>query len=268
VAALSHSSPPTCERLSTTDSLGSRILVWKNVLWKSEDLLRIAAVSKDLRAATTADHLWEPLLEQLMQQHPFRWKEWQDVAFPRRLHDKRGDSCHPHSRDRTARGHVPALVLCTHKARYETRFDEGTGAVSDLFIPAPKEQEEERENQQSWPRSPQPYDVWLPRPPVLMRCEPCGGLSFECGGSFKEHCSSWTHSQMMLPPEERLPKELWDPRCDPQAFAALTLPGRYCALRLHVDTVMAAFNEPLDEAGMENMQSHVGLQEERFRGIQ
>jgi hypothetical protein len=220
--------------------------------------VRVAAVSKELYAAAkTADHLWEPLLERYTQQHG--WSFGEETAFPPRLEGKcRDDHSHlPHPRDRTARAHSPALVLCTPFGRTKARFDEASGEVRDLFIPA-------SEDAKSWafkdpePSSPgkQSPGVWLPRPPALLRCEPCGGLSFECGRAFKEHCSSWAHVQMMQDPEERLPEELWDPRSDPHAFAALSPQGRYSALRLHVDTVMAAFNAPVDEAGMANMQEH------------
>jgi hypothetical protein len=58
---------------------------------------------------------------------------------------------------------------------------------------------------------------------------------------------------MMKDPEQRLDPALWDPRCDPQAFEALSPQGRFSALHLHVDTVMAAFDAPVDEAGMANM---------------
>jgi hypothetical protein len=251
VAALTHSSPPTCTDIDTYPGR-----------WESEDLVRVAAVSKELRAATTSDHLWEPLLEQFMQEHPFSYEAgFSDQVFPPRIHDERGGSWHPHARDRIARGHVPALVIYNPDAGPWTQFNEATGEVVDLFIPASRESDIMRTC---------PYDpcgVWLPRPPVLMRCEPCGGLSFESGRLYTEHCISWAHSQMMQPREERLPEEMWDPRCDPKAFAALSLPGRYSALRLHVDTAMAAFNEPLDEAGMENMQSYADFRRNIFEAF-
>jgi hypothetical protein len=59
---------------------------------------------------------------------------------------------------------------------------------------------------------------------------------------------------MMELPDDRLPEELWDPRFNPQAFAALTPQCRYSTIHLHVETVMAAFNAPLDEAGVANME--------------
>jgi hypothetical protein len=59
---------------------------------------------------------------------------------------------------------------------------------------------------------------------------------------------------MMELPGDRLPEELWDSRWNPQAFAALTPQCRYSAIHLHVETVMAAFNAPLDEAGVANME--------------
>jgi hypothetical protein len=129
-----------------------------------------------------------------------------------------------------------------------TRLDEATGEVEDKFYPATGDP-----GRNHW-FSDCPGEVWLKRPPALLRCEPCGGLSFECGRSFKEHCSGWKHCQLMLPPQERLPHELWDPRWNRQAFAALP-PLRRCykAIHLHVETVMAASNAPLDEAGMQHM---------------
>jgi hypothetical protein len=262
LAALTHSSnPPSCAWSANTrlHDFPWWCKKWGAAVWESEDLVRVAAVSKELHAAAkTADHLWDPLLERYKKQHAFNFG-WRGPEFPPRLRGKcRDEHSHlPHPRDRTARAHSPALVLCTPFGRTKARFDEASGEVRDLFIPA-------SEDAKSWafkdpePSSPgkQSPGVWLPRPPALLRCEPCGGLSFECGRAFKEHCSSWAHVQMMQDPEERLPEELWDPRSDPHAFAALSLPGCYSALRLHVDTVMEAYNAPVDEAGMSNMQEH------------
>jgi hypothetical protein len=83
-----------------------------------------------------------------------------------------------------------------------------------------------------------------------MRCEPCGGLSFECGRSFKD-CSSWTHCQLMLRPEE------CQRSCGTLAATLRPLqlsPFRDATALSACNTIMAAFNEPLDEAGMARMQ--------------
>ncbi|KAG1677234.1 hypothetical protein FOA52_013433 [Chlamydomonas sp. UWO 241] len=245
LTALTHSSnPPSCARRTGTWGPDYRMR-WGAAVWEPEDLVRVAAVSEEMNAAaTTADHLWEPLLERYKQQHPFNFEHQE---YPLRIY---GESCDehsslPHQRDPT----VPALVLCTPFGTPKTRFDEASGEVSDLFIPA-------SEDAESWMKRGfwAAGGVWLPRPPALLRSEPCGDLSFDCGRVFKEHCHSWAHSQMMHDPERRLPEEMWDPCCNPQAFKALSPQGRYSAFRMHVDTVMAAFDTPLDEAGLANMQ--------------
>ncbi|KAG1665282.1 hypothetical protein FOA52_015859 [Chlamydomonas sp. UWO 241] len=124
-------------------------------------------------------------------------------------------------------------------------FNEATGQVVDLFRRA--------SFCNPW-FGPSPTSIQLPRPPALMRCEPCGGLSFECGRSFKEHCCGWEHAQRMHCPGQSLPEELWDPCWDRQAWAALTPQRRYSAIHLHVEAVLAAINAPVDEAGMQRMQ--------------
>jgi hypothetical protein len=256
VAALNHSIPLTCTK--STDRWGLTECTWGTAVWESDDLLRMAAVSKELTTAATADHLWQPLLARFMQEHPFG-EDGAGVCphvFPVRIHGTRRDvhSLLPHPRDRVARAHVPALVL-DYMSRFVSqntvgRFNEATGEVEDKFHPA-----SEDPGAESWNNN-CPTTIWLPRPPALMRCEACDGLSFECGRAFKEHCSGWKHCQLMLPPEERLPVELWDPRWNRQAFAALTPQCRYSAIHLHVETVMAALNAPVDEAGMANMERH------------
>jgi hypothetical protein len=107
-------------------------------VWEPEDLVRVAAVSKEMHAAaTTADHLWEPLLERYEQQHPFNFG-WRGPEYPPRIHgESRDEHTHlPHPQDLTALAHVPALVLFTPFGPDYTRFDEAPGEVSDLFIPA------------------------------------------------------------------------------------------------------------------------------------
>ncbi|KAG1669892.1 hypothetical protein FOA52_002418 [Chlamydomonas sp. UWO 241] len=250
VAALKHSSPLT--RTKTADSFSNTEWTWCTALWESEDLLRVAAVSKELRAAAAADHLWEPLLERFKGQHPFGEDDHGDCTYPvypDRIHggEHDGHSLLLHPRDRVAHAHVPALVL----SRSATpRLDEATGDVEDEFHPACDDP-----GTHPWINT-CPTTIWLKRPPALLRCEPCVGLSFECGRSFTEHCCRWKHHQLTLPPEERLSEELWDPRWNRQDWAALTPLGRYQAIHLHVETVMAALNAPVDEAGMENMQEY------------
>ncbi|KAG1669904.1 hypothetical protein FOA52_002430 [Chlamydomonas sp. UWO 241] len=247
VAALHHTcTPTTC--IEITDEFGDTTYTC-GAVWASEDLLRVAAVSKELRAAAAADHLWEPLLEHFTEQHLFGEDGHGDCSYPvipARIHGNKRDrhSLLLHPRDRVARAHVPALVL---PQSAKTRLDEVTGDVVDKFHSASEDAGMGSFNEC-------PTTVWLKRPPALMRCEPCGGLSFDCGRSFTEHCCSWKHHQLMLPPEERLPEELWDTRWNPEAFAALTPQRRYLAIHLHVQTVMAAIDAPVDEAGMQNMQ--------------
>ncbi|KAG1669898.1 hypothetical protein FOA52_002424 [Chlamydomonas sp. UWO 241] len=199
MAALHHTSTPaTCTE--TTDEFGDTEC---DAVWEPEDLLRVAAVSKELHAAAAADHLWAPLLQRLMHQHPFGKDGHGDCTcpvYPDRIHGTERDK----------------LIKC-------------------------------------------PTTIWMKRPPILLRCEPCGGLPFECGHSFTEHCCSWKHHQLMLPPEERLPEELWDPHWNRQDWAALTPLGRYKAIPIHVETVMAAFDAPVDEAGMQHMQEVADL---------
>ncbi|KAG1677231.1 hypothetical protein FOA52_013430 [Chlamydomonas sp. UWO 241] len=83
LAALTYSSsPPSCARCTTTYGLGYKKL-WGAAVWEKEDLVRVAAVSKELHAvATTADHLWEPLLERYKQQHPFNFEHKPLVVAP------------------------------------------------------------------------------------------------------------------------------------------------------------------------------------------
>ncbi|KAG1669888.1 hypothetical protein FOA52_002414 [Chlamydomonas sp. UWO 241] len=259
MAALNHPSP--LARTQTTDSFGDTEWTWGSALWESEDLLRVSAVSKELRTAAAADHLWEPLLERFKEQHPFGKDGHGDSthpAYPERVSGERRDrhTLLLHVQDSEACSHVPALVLSRSAVRHNiwseeaySRLNEDTGDVEDKFHPASEDPGTH------WFVNMCPTTIWLKRPPVLW-CQPCGGLSFECGRSFKEHCSGWKHRQLILPPEERLPKELWDPRWNPQDWAALTPLGRYQAIHLHVETVMATFNAPVDVAGMENMEDY------------
>ncbi|KAG1669897.1 hypothetical protein FOA52_002423 [Chlamydomonas sp. UWO 241] len=252
LAALKHPSPLT--RTETTDMFGDTVLTWGAAVWESENLLRVAAVSKKLCAAATVNRLWEPLLDRFKEHHPWGKEDTGDCTdpvYPERAHGPERDrhSLLPHEQDREVCDHVPALVLSLSAMRLGrgSRLDEATGDMVEKFHPVSEDPGT------GWANN-CPTSVWLKRPPALLWCQTCGGLSFDCGRSFKEHCSGWKHHQLMLPPKERLPEELWDPRLNREAFAALTPQRRYLAIRQHVETILAAFDAPVDEAGILHMQ--------------
>ncbi|KAG1669896.1 hypothetical protein FOA52_002422 [Chlamydomonas sp. UWO 241] len=207
LAALNHASlPATCTKTTCTDRWGrTTVTRGTGAVWESEDLLRVAAVSKELRAAAAADHLWEPLLQRFMHQRPCGKNDHgksTHPVYPLRIHGEKRDwrSLFPHAQDSEACDYVLALVLSWRRGQ-GSRLDEATGDVEDEFHPASEDPGTGCFNEC-------PTTIWLKRPAPLLRCELCGGLSFECGRSFTEHCCGWKHCQLMLRPEQRLPEEL------------------------------------------------------------